>query len=159
MERRFALKIVILWEFPLWISSYTNPTSIHEDADSIPGSLASLSGLRIWHCQELCIGQRLGSYPALLGLWHRPAAVAPTWPLAWEFPYATDVALKRKNNNNNFVGPTFTWYDMQKVKRVCSKCFPPIQCTSHLFSPEAVKATVSYIFRDIQQIHKQIGIY
>ena len=29
-------------------------------------------------------------------LWHRPAAVAQTLPLAWEPPYATDAALKSK---------------------------------------------------------------
>ena len=33
---------------------------------------------------------------ALLWLWRRPAAVAPTGPLAWEPPYATDAALKRQ---------------------------------------------------------------
>ena len=32
---------------------------------------------------------------ALLWLWHRPAAVAPIRPLAWESPYAAGVALKK----------------------------------------------------------------
>ena len=41
-------------------------------------SLALLSGLRIQHCCEL---------------WCRPAAVAPIWPLAWEYPYAAVTAL------------------------------------------------------------------
>ena len=36
-------------EFPLWLSS-NELTSIHEDMGLI---LASLSGLRIWHCHEL----------------------------------------------------------------------------------------------------------
>ena len=31
-----------------------------------------------------------------LWLWRRPAAVAPVGPLAWEPPYATGMALKRK---------------------------------------------------------------
>ena len=31
---------------------------------------------------------------ALLWLWHRPAAVAPIRPLAWEPPYAAGAALK-----------------------------------------------------------------
>ena len=31
-----------------------------------------------------------------LWLWHRPAAAALIQPLAWELPYAMDVALKRK---------------------------------------------------------------
>ena len=42
-------------------------------------SLASLSGLGIRHCHEL---------------WCRLAAVAPIGHLAWEPPYAEDVALK-----------------------------------------------------------------
>ena len=39
---------------------------------------------------------RLGLDLALLWLWCRPAAVAPIWPLAWEFPRATGTA-KNKN--------------------------------------------------------------
>ena len=42
------------------------------------------------------IGGRLGLDPALLWLWHRPAAATPIRPLAWEPPYAADVALKRQ---------------------------------------------------------------
>ena len=43
-------------------------------------TLASLSGLRIWHCHEL---------------WCRPAATALIKPLAWEPPYGTGMALKK----------------------------------------------------------------
>ena len=32
----------------------------------------------------------------LLCPWHRPAATAPTRPLAWELPYAAGAALKSK---------------------------------------------------------------
>ena len=45
--------------------------------------------------------------PALLWLWHRPAAVALITPLAWEPLYAVDAALKRqkdkkkRQNGNN----------------------------------------------------------
>ena len=42
------------------------------------------------------IGHRLGPDPEFLGLWCRPAAIAPIQPLAWEPPYAADVALKNK---------------------------------------------------------------
>ena len=55
-------------------------------------SLASLSGLRIWGCHELGVGCRCS-----LDL-VRPVATASIWSLAWEFPYATDVALKRQTN-------------------------------------------------------------
>ena len=57
--------------------------------------LALLNGLTIRHCPELCgVGRRLGSDPALLRLWHRPAAAAPIQTLAWEPPYATGAALE-----------------------------------------------------------------
>ena len=41
------------------------------------------------------VGCRRGSDPALLWLWCRPAATAPIQPLAWEPPYASDVALEK----------------------------------------------------------------
>ena len=47
---------------------------------------------------EVC---RCGSNPALLWLWHRPGAVAPIRPLAWEPPYATGVALKRPKTHTH----------------------------------------------------------
>ena len=56
-------------------------------------------------CQGCCIamsrgvGHRHSSDPMLL--WHRPAAVAPSQPLAQELPYAAGMALKKNNNNNN----------------------------------------------------------
>ena len=55
-----------------------NPTSIHEDASSIPGL-------------SQCVTDS-----ALLWLWCRPAAVALIQPLAWEHPYAMGAALKRQ---------------------------------------------------------------
>ena len=39
--------------------------------------------------------------PSLLWLWHRPAATALIPPLAWEPPYAMDVALKRQEKKKN----------------------------------------------------------
>ena len=64
----------------------TNPTRNHEVVCLIPGlthGIAMSYGVR----------RRCGSYPALLWLWHRPAATAPIRPLAWEPPYAMGAAL------------------------------------------------------------------
>ena len=42
------------------------------------------------------VGCRHGSDPALLWLWHGPAAAAQIRPLAWEPPQVVSVALKRQ---------------------------------------------------------------
>ena len=59
-------------------------------------SLASLGGLSIRIAMSYGVVHRHGSDPVLLWLWHRPAAVALIRFLAWKFPYASGVALKRK---------------------------------------------------------------
>ena len=41
------------------------------------------------------VGLRRGSDPALLWLWCRPVSTAPIRPLAWEPPYAAEVALEK----------------------------------------------------------------
>ena len=41
------------------------------------------------------VGHRRGSDLALLWLWHRPAAIAPIRPLAWEPAYAAGAALEK----------------------------------------------------------------
>ena len=54
------------------------------------------------------VGGRHGSDPTLLWLWHRPAAIAPIQPLAWELPYAVRAALKRHTKTFfKFVQQTF----------------------------------------------------
>ena len=65
-------------------------------------SLASLNGLRIQRCRELCCSHRRGSDPELLWLWCRLAAAAPIRPLAWELPYASGAALNQKHKISIF---------------------------------------------------------
>ena len=47
------------------------------------------------------VGHTRGSDPELW-LWCRPAAAALIRPLAWELPYATGVALKRKKKLHTY---------------------------------------------------------
>ena len=42
------------------------------------------------------VGHRGGSDPELLWLLCRPTAVAPIQPLAWKYPYALGVVLRRQ---------------------------------------------------------------
>ena len=63
-------------------------------------SLASFSGLRIWHYREQ--RSRLQTWLVSgIAMWYRPAATALIWPVAWEPPCAMSVALKRKKKKKN----------------------------------------------------------
>ena len=78
-----------------------NPTSIHGDADLIPGLIQWVKGPSI--AMGYSAGRRHGSDPALLWLWWRPEPTAPIRALAWESPYATGVALKgQKTKKKNY---------------------------------------------------------
>ena len=49
------------------------------------------------------VGHRCGSDLALLWLWHRPADAALIRPLAWEFPYATSAAQRKKERKKEAI--------------------------------------------------------
>ena len=51
-----------------------------------------IPGLAQWVKDPCGVDHRRGS--DLVWLWPRPPAIAPTRPLAWEPPYATEVALE-----------------------------------------------------------------
>ena len=74
-----------MWVPSLVSLSANEPTSIHEDVDSIPSLAVSY-----------VVGYRCGPGLVLLWLWCRLAAVALVPPLAWELLYAMGVALKKK---------------------------------------------------------------
>ena len=70
-----------------------NPTSVHENVDTIPGLARWVKNSALPVCCG--VGCRIGSDPEWL--WHRPAAVAPIQTLVWELPYAAGATLKSKN--------------------------------------------------------------
>ena len=49
------------------------------------------------------VGHRHGLDPSLLWLWRRVAATVPIQPLAWEFPYVTEAALKRPKKKKKVI--------------------------------------------------------
>ena len=67
--------------------------------------LASLSGLRIWHCRELwCRSQtQLRSRVAVAVV--EASSCSSDWTPAWEPLYATDMALKTQKKKKKTWGP------------------------------------------------------
>ena len=83
-----------LQEFPLWHSrNKSDPWGYR--FDPLLCSVGCRSGVAV----SYGVGYCLSSDPPLLWLWGRLATAALTQPLAWECPYAVEVALKKKSTN------------------------------------------------------------
>ena len=81
-------------EVPIVAQWVRNPARIYEEESLIPGLTQWVKGSST--AVSCGVVHRCGSDLVLLWLWRRPAAAAPIWPLAWELPYATGLALKRQ---------------------------------------------------------------
>ena len=81
---------------------------------------------------------RLGSDLTLPWLWCRPATAAPVQPLAWELPYATRVALKKKKENTGKVVKS----------NICNKKF--LICSHMLYM---------YLFGPLLSVYTMLSTY
>ena len=75
------------------------------------------------------VGRRCGLDSKLLWLWCRPAAVAPIKPLAWEPPYASGAALKKKKEKTEKQKLT---NELRKPTNIKKKVY--YECIKYLWS-------------------------
>ena len=88
-----------------------------------------LSGVGSGVAMSCVVGHRWGFDPTLL--WHRQAAVAPIWPLAWEPPYALVAAQKKTK-----------WSKKTKTNKQTKKPYSNVS-----IEKEQRQRTLNHIFR------------
>ena len=68
------------------------------------------------------LGCRRSLDPVLLWLWHRPAAMAPTGPLAFEPPYTAGAALEKAKRQKKKKGKWIfaSCGQRRNIQRLCS---------------------------------------
>ena len=92
------------------------------------------------------VGRRWGSDSELLRLWPWPAAVALTWPLAWELPYATCVALKKAKQNKKQKTPLYFFHIKRKEERKKKESETSILVSSAAFTPLSLLCLCFFFF-------------
>ena len=79
----------------MWLSRLRTGHSVHEDAVR---SLASLSGLRIWHCHNPCCRSQMQLRSHVAVAVAQACSCSCNLTPGWERPYVIGVALKTKEN-------------------------------------------------------------
>ena len=96
------------------------------------------------------VGLRCGLDHALLWLWCRLAAVALIRPLAWELPYATGTALKRRRKKKIYIYICISLQQVEEntyiyikiLKKVCVYICPPSACCREIMHIEVPRLGV-----------------
>ena len=89
LQKYLGVPVVAQW--------LTNLTRNHEVVDLIP-ILAQWVKDPAVSCG---VGHRCSLDLEIPWLWHRPAAITPIRPLAWEPPYAAGIALEKTKRQKN----------------------------------------------------------
>ena len=106
-----------LSEFPWWLSGLRPRHGVHEDADLIPTLAQWVKDLALpWAVAQVAdVAWIWSCYSHNIG-WQLQLQIE-----AWELPYATGVALKRKKNSHKSQGKTKNLFQTEGDKEDISK--------------------------------------